>query len=292
MEGVVKDFSDVMEALSGPTRVKKKVVAMKRHMVTFIALVLAVSLFGIAEAMQFSNVLIISIDSLRPDAISEEDAPNLSAIMKKGSFTLKGKSIDPAKTLYNHTAMFIGKHPREIGKDDNDWDEEEPRVSAPTIFRAAKEKGYETAFFYSKSKLGYLVTPDINTHRLVGLKSPEAALSFYENAINPSFVFLHVSGLEFIGMKKGWMSAEYRMMLKDIDSRIKPIIDLMEKKGRFVLIVTSDHAGHGLLHGTDHPDDFRLPFIFYSDTMKMPEIQNADYTPTMLKGMVDKIIGK
>jgi predicted AlkP superfamily pyrophosphatase or phosphodiesterase len=263
---------------------------MKRFIVAIIALVLAVSAFGFARTAQFSSVLIISIDSLRPDAISEKDAPNISAIMKRGNFTLKGKSIDPAKTLYNHTAMFIGKHPREIGKDDNEWDEGEPRVSVPTIFRAAKEKGYETAYFYSKSKLGYLVTPDINTHRLAGLKTPEAALSFYENVADPSFVFLHVSGLEFIGMKKGWMSTEYMKTLADIDSRIKPVIDRIEKKGRFVLIITSDHAGHGLLHGTDHPDDFRLPFIFCSDTLKMPEIQDADYTTTMLKGMVDKII--
>jgi len=124
------------------------------------------------------------------------------------------------------------------------------------------------------------------------LKSPQAALSFYETVTNPSFVFLHVSGLEFIGMKKGWMSPEYMTTLKDIDARLKPIIDLIEKKGRFVLIVTSDHAGHGLLHGTDHPDDFRLPFIFHSDTVKMPEIQDADYTTTMLKGIVDKLIGK
>ena len=265
---------------------------MKRFMVPIMALVFAIPLFGFTRTTQFNSVLVISIDSLRPDAISEKDAPSLSAIMKKGNFTLKGKSIDPPKTLYNHTAMFIGKHPREIGKDDNDWDEGEPRVSVPTIFRAAKEKGYETAYFYSKSKLGYLVTPDVDTHRLVGLKSPEAALAFYEKGTNPSFVFLHVSGLEFIGMKKGWMSPEYMTTLKDIDSRLKPIFDRIGVKGRFVLIVTSDHAGHGLHHGTDHPDDFRLPFIFYSDTVKMPEIQDADYTTTMLKGMVDKIVGR
>lgn len=265
---------------------------MKRFIVAVISLFLAVPLSAFAGTTRFNNVLVISIDSLRPDAISEKDTPNLSTIMKKGSFTLKGKSIDPPKTLYNHTAMFIGKHPREIGKDDNEWEEGEPRVSVPTIFRAPKEKGYETAYFYSKSKLGYLVTPDIDTHRLVGLKSPQAALSFYQNVANPTFVFLHVSGLEFIGMKKGWMSADYMAMLKDIDARLQPIFDRVEQKGRFVIIVTSDHAGHGLLHGTDHPDDFRLPFIFYSDTVKMPEIQDADYTTTMLKGIVERIIGK
>lgn len=242
------------------------------------------------KSIEFTNILIISIDSLHPDALSGENSPNISGIMKKGNFTLKGKSIDPPKTLYNHTAMFIGKHPREIGKDDNEWKEGEPRVGVPTIFRSAKENGYKTAYFYSKSKLGYLATPDIETVRFAGLESPEEALSFYQNQNNRSFVFLHVSGLEFTGIEKGWMSPDYLQTLYIIDARIKPVIDMIDKRGKFIIIITSDHAGHGLLHGTDHPDDFKLPFIFYSDVMKMTEIQDAVYTTNMLKRIVEKIL--
>ena len=239
---------------------------------------------------RFHNVIVISIDALRPEALSENNTPNISAVMKKGNFTLRGKSISPPLTLHNHAAMFTGMHPREFGMNEDDWRDGDKKVSVPTIFSSAKAAGYETAYYYSKPKLGYLLTSDVDTHELAGVKTPESAFEFYKKQVRPAFVFLHVSGCEWIGPEKGWMSPEYLKTLSDIDERLKPVIELIEKKGKFIIIITSDHGGHEKLHGTDHPDDFKLPFVFYSDMVKKTDVQNMEYTTTMLKGILDGLI--
>ena len=268
-----------------------------------------IAIFGFTKSNQprFNNVIVISIDALRPEALSENSTRNISAVMKKGNFTLRGKSIAPPLTLHNHAAMFTGVHPREFGMSEDDWRDGDKKVSVPTIFSSAKAAGYETAYYYSKPKLGYLLTSDVNTHKLAvvktpepasdgyrqkiaGVKTPESALEFYKKQERPAFVFLHVSGCEWIGEEKGWMSPEYLKTLSDIDERLQPVIELIEKKGKFIIIITSDHGGHEKLHGTDHPDDFKLPFVFYSDLLKEPDVQNTEYTTTMLKGILDRLI--
>ena len=40
---------------------------------------------------------------------------------------------------------------------------------------------------------------------------------------------------------------------------------MIEDKGNYLIIITSDHAGHGMVHGSDHPDDAMLPLILVSD---------------------------
>jgi predicted AlkP superfamily pyrophosphatase or phosphodiesterase len=76
----------------------------------------------------FATVLIVSIDALHPDALSQADAPALQGLMQSGSYTLSGRSVDPPKTLIAHTAMFTGLAPEVSGKRDNDWRPGEPQV--------------------------------------------------------------------------------------------------------------------------------------------------------------------
>jgi DNA topoisomerase-1 len=69
------------------------------------------------------------------------------------------------------------------------------------------------------------------------------------------------------GPDYGWMSKEYIEDFKFIDEELKPLFDKVISKGKYMLIVTSDHAGHGKLHGCDHPDDYKLPFVAVSDVL-------------------------
>ena len=101
------------------------------------------------------------------------------------------------------------------------------------------------------------------------------------------FVMLHISGLEFIGMELG-------MALSGVSGRthqiltisLLPLLNDLKRKGNYLLIVTSDHAGHGKYHGTNHPEDYRLPFIILSDIKKFPDIQGSPYHVTELRSIV------
>src|SRR5688572_33228334 len=54
------------------------------------------------------NVLVVSVDGLRPDAIATYGAPTLQRLMREGSYTLSATTIDPSTTLPSHTSMLTG----------------------------------------------------------------------------------------------------------------------------------------------------------------------------------------
>ena len=61
------------------------------------------------------NVVVVSIDGLRPDAIITYSAPTLQRLMREGSYTLSARTIDPSKTLPSHTSMLTGQPPDRHG---------------------------------------------------------------------------------------------------------------------------------------------------------------------------------
>ena len=155
---------------------------------------------GPGYSQSVDAVLIISIDALRPDALSEKTSPAVFRLMKEGRFTLKGTSVDPPKTLIAHTSMMTGLPPAKSGKTDNEWKPGDARVGKETLFDGAKRAGFHTAFFYSKTKLGYLVNGAVDEYAL----APDDGIARTGMVIErqgKQFVFLHISGLEYEGME-------------------------------------------------------------------------------------------
>jgi predicted AlkP superfamily pyrophosphatase or phosphodiesterase len=209
-------------------------------------------------------VLIVSVDALHPEALARAPMARVLRAAQGGQSTLLGRSTSPPKTLVAHTAMLTGLAPEASGKTDNDWEPGEPTVEARTLFDVAKEAGYRTAYFYSKEKLGYLASPAVDVHALAPGDGAARAGRFLSGP-GPAFVVLHVSGLEYAGMKSGWLSPVYLAEARAIDGALAPLLDALEARGRYLLVVTSDHAGHATAHGTAHPDDGRRPVVLRSD---------------------------
>jgi predicted AlkP superfamily pyrophosphatase or phosphodiesterase len=239
-------------------------------------------------ARDVETVLIVSIDALHPDALSEKTAPTLRALMQPGHYIPEGKSVDPPKTLIAHTAMMTGLAPEKNGKRDNDWKPGMPQVAWPTIFDDAKRNGFLTAFYYAKKKLGYLVSDAVDEHALARDDGIDQAHAFFRKG-GKHFVFLHVSGLEDAGTDYGWLSPEYLDELSYIDMALAPLIEAVSKRGAYLIVVTSDHAGHGRMHGTSHPDDYKIPLIIASDH-DLPPLPTGTYHVTGLRGIVQQII--
>ncbi len=210
------------------------------------------------------TVLLVSIDALHPAAVTAEVMPELRRLMARGEYTLQGRSTNPPKTLVAHTAMFTGLPPDRNGKTDNAWSEGEPTVRVPTLFDVAKRAGYRTAFFYGKEKLGYLAGAAVDAHALAPDDGIDRVRRFLTSHA-PALVALHVSGLEFVGMESGWLSPEYLAKARSIDAQLAPLFNEIERRGNYLIVITSDHAGHGLEHGTDHPEDGRRPLVLRSD---------------------------
>lgn len=234
-----------------------------------------------------TNILVVSIDALAPEALGDEASPFLSNLMRQGVYSLNAITVDPPLTLVSHAAMVTGLAPNQGGRLDNDWSPGEFTVPGKTVFHAAKTAGYRTGFFYAKQKLEYLVSPDVDEHELSAFPTDEA-LQFVRK--DNSFTFVHISGLDQVGPEFGWLSKEYLEELGYIDEYLKPLVEEVRSQGEYCIIILSDHGGHEKLHGCGHPEDFRIPIIVLQ---KQPTITLTDlngFTTDGLSTLVTKVL--
>ncbi|MEN8210256.1 MAG: alkaline phosphatase family protein [Thermodesulfobacteriota bacterium] len=244
----------------------------------------------LVSSTEIKSVLIISIDALHPDALGSKTTKNIHNLMKQGVFTSDGKSTDPPLTLLSHAAMFSGIGPNRGGRKDNKWHSGQPVINDKTIFYDAKLNQYSTGFFYSKEKLGYLVTKAVDIYKHDPDFSIENAMDFFQSSDKKRFCFLHISGLDRTGPVDGWMSQGYMEELFFIDTAIDPLISIVTSKKNYLIIITSDHAGHDTIHGSDHPDDAKLPLVMISDVADLGQYQGIKYHVTHLKFILEKIV--
>lgn len=239
------------------------------------------------KAFAADSILVVSIDALHPGALSARTSPMLHALMQSGRFTLQGRSVEPPKTLIAHTAMMTGLPPAQNGKVDNDWQPGQPQVVKSTLFDDARMAGYRTAYYYSKPKLGYLVNAAVGAHGLAPHDGIERMRAFFRGE-GKRFAFLHVSGLEWAGGESGWLTQDYLDELTQIDAALAPLFAEVSRRGRYAVVVTSDHAGHDKLHGTDHPEDYKLPLIL-AGNVKLPQLPPGTWPITELRALVRKL---
>jgi len=264
----------------------------KKYARVFIIMILILALLPcLISAGEIKSVLIISIDALHPDALGENTSKTIHSVMKRGVFTRKGQSTSPPLTLLSHAAMFSGIDPNDGGRKDNSWQLGQKQISHETIFNDAKSKNFSTGFFYSKNKLGFLLSDSIEQHQQDPDFSVENAIAFFKKPDRKKFCFLHVSGLDITGPVEGWLSKGYMEELFFIDKNLSSLVELITSKKGFLLIITSDHAGHGTIHGSDHPEDAKLPLVMLSDIADLKQYQGMNYHVTNLKSMLKNILG-
>jgi len=64
------------------------------------------------------------------------------------------------------------------------------------------------------------------------------------------------------------------------------------KQKNTTLIITSDHAGHDRIHASDHPEDFKIPLIIYSDMADFSSLQDQPYTTCELRKILSRVLKK
>lgn len=245
------------------------------------------------------NVLLVSIDGLRPDAIAAFHAPTLTKLIAEGSYTLHARTILPSKTLPSHTSMLSGEPPDRHGILWNTAFEDAPgTLEIPTIFSAAHSRGYRTAAFFSKSKFSHLQVPGTldysqSPRGWFGRWSSDHTMKDVEEHLavaRPNLLFIHLTDPDVAGHAHGWMSHEYGRGVLRADAAVARLLKLADQTygaGAYTLIVTADHGGHGKDHGSDDPLDVTIPWIAWGRSVlpgeiPAPAIRTMDTAATVL----------
>lgn len=245
------------------------------------------------------NVVLVSVDGLRPDAIAEFEAPTLRRLMREGSYSLGARTILPSKTLPSHTSMLSGEPPADHGVFwNNVLTAKTDVVEFPTIFSVARANGYRTAAFFSKAKFEPLQRPGTLDYSQApggwfGRWSSDRTIAdvrAYLAKERPNLLFIHLSDPDRAGHSSGWMSEAYGRAVREADEALDALVtaaDAAYGRGNYSLLVTADHGGHGHDHGSADPRDVTIPWIAWGQgvnggLLQDVPIQTFDTAPTVL----------
>jgi len=210
------------------------------------------------------RVLLVSCDGLRPDAIALADTPVMQGLIAGGSYQSKALAELPPVTLPNHTSMVTGLSVPNHGVLFNSF--MPGRVQSQTIFDVARSAGLGVGFFANKGKLAFLCEEgSVEAWRITGDVDTLAAEVVKAIAtMDLRLIFVHFGEPDGAGHSKGWMSDAYLAQVGRDDAALGRILDALDAKGvlkQTLVIVMSDHGGHGNTHFLDIPEDRFIPFI-------------------------------
>jgi len=156
---------------------------MFKHPLALLAVLSGLSAPVLADTEVQQNVIMISIDGLRPEVYLEPDAnglkvANLRELAKSGTRAEKMISVFPSVTYPAHTSLVTGTNPAKHGVVNNfkgqgvEWYLQAADIKAQTLWQSAQEQGLKTAIVTWPASYGadvdYLVPENLS----FGLDNP------------------------------------------------------------------------------------------------------------------------
>jgi predicted AlkP superfamily pyrophosphatase or phosphodiesterase len=212
------------------------------------------------------RVLILSIDGLRPEAISLAPMPNLQKLMQTSAYTLSAQTVYPSVTLVSHASMLTGLCPAKHGVNWNDYIPENGIAEGTDLFDVAHAAGLETWMFVGKTKLKQITASTSLTGFVKG-SDRDSELTDQLLAEFPEHfgvLFVHFATVDGMGHEYGWLSPEYLSVAFRADEslgRILAELDRRNLRNETLVIITADHGGHETTHGSHMPEDMTIPWF-------------------------------
>lgn len=226
------------------------------------------------------RVLILSLDGLRPDAISLAPMPNLMKLMESSAYSLTAQTIHPSVTLPSHTSMLSGLCPDKHGVDWNDYEPEKGFANGIDLFDLAHEAGLQTAMFVGKEKLRQITEPT-STDIFQFINDRDLVVTENLIANFPAdfrLLFIHFATTDDMGHVYGWLSGEQLSVIYRADQAIGKIVAELERRAiqnETLFIITADHGGHEDFHGTRLPEDMTIPWIAFGAGIQPKQLTSS-----------------
>lgn len=226
------------------------------------------------------RVIILSLDGLRPDAIELAPMPNLLDLMKISAYSLTAQTVRPSATLPAHSSMLTGLCPSKHGVDWNDYIPQNGIAQGADLFDLTHAAGMENYMFVGKEKLQQ-VTDASNLDRFVYINDRDKVVMQTLLADFPQdfgVLFIHFATTDDMGHVYGWLSPEQLSVVFRADEAIGELLSTLDARGlrdETLLIVTSDHGGHNMTHGSSSPEDMTIPWIVSGPNVQAGELMTS-----------------
>lgn len=249
------------------------------------------------------SVILISIDGLRPDAITThgpESLPALYRLRREGAFTDNARTaVTQTHTLPNHTGMITGR--LVDGPDGHGWTwNKDPKLGDTvhrnkgaylhSMFSVAHDHGFRTGLFASKTKFSLFDLswgPRYGKPDTVGVDNGRDKIDVYhmktrsENMVDDletvlkkdepfDLLMVHIRNPDTAGHGFEWeieIPSIYMAAVKKVDELVEDIFDHLERpqwKDRTFVVLTADHAGPiGLKEHGDNQNPENFTVPFY-----------------------------
>ena len=248
------------------------------------------------------HVIHISVDGLRPDAVTRhdpDDLPNFYRLRAEGAFTDNARTdSDYSITLPNHMAQLTGR--AVLGSRGHNWtDNGNPKPGetlhsrkgayVASAFDVVHDHGLRTGAYVSKSKFVLLDRSYDEAHGAPDVTGPDNGRdkidafvydSDTEDLVRrfvrdmkgdpPAYAFLHLRDPDTQGHRWGWHLSgwhPYMRAVRKADALLGEILDVIESSphlaGNTVVILTADHGGSRRGHGADDPAHYTIPFYVW-----------------------------
>lgn len=266
-----------------------------------LALLLSVNL----SAKQPSHIVFIGLDGWGAYSMPKADMPNVKALMERGAWTLKKRSVLPSSSAINWASIFMGVGTEGHGY--TQWGSQTPEIPSialskngifPTIFTIIREQkpDAETGLIYEWPGIAY-VTDTLSTsyHKNVpvGPENDSSAITAeavrYIGQAKPLFFAMTYDNPDHVGHTAGHDTPEIYDILAYLDGQIGQVIQATKDAGIYddtVFIISSDHGGIEKGHGGITLREMETPLIMAGPGIKnIGELKSAimqtDIAPTI-----------
>lgn len=212
-----------------------------------------------------SKIILFSVDGMRPDGMVEANTPVIDGLIARGAHTLSARTVMPSSTLPCHTSLFLGCRPERHGINTNTWTP--PVRPIRGLIDVIHQAGHTTASFFNWEQLRDLSPPGLlngsffmnNCDEADGDRELANLAAHWLMDHDTTFAFVYLGYTDIAGHNHGWMSEPYIEGIANADGCIGTVLDAAAND--CLVILTSDHGGHGQSHGTDCDEDMTTPVV-------------------------------
>jgi predicted AlkP superfamily pyrophosphatase or phosphodiesterase len=237
------------------------------------------------------KAVVMSIDGLRGDAIAKVDVPNIAGLAARGSYSYTAQTVSPSNTLPNHVSMLSGYTPS-VHK--ITWDDYLPsrgKLLVPTVFTLARAAAKRSVMVVGKQKFDTFQDTGFVDVYVVTLRGDDdvANQAVVQVGVGFDLMFVHFPDVDLAGHAKGWMSADYLAKIKVADAAVGRVLATLPPET--TVILSADHGGHDMMHGSTAATDTTIPWIIAGPNVKAGAVLTSKVSTMDTAATVVKLLG-